>query len=184
MRTVLAALCILACLPAQRVAAAPEEHEVCLQGLQCRLASHAELDELRGGFDLDTRGGRVRLNIGITRAVAVNDRFVAVSHLEIPDLGQMIAASPQGSRTTQVSAPPGAVVTLTNDALIVQNGPDNHIAPTAFNGASFPTIIQNTLDDQKLNTFTIVNARVNALSVLRQLRTGEIMSRAAATSGR
>lgn len=166
MKSVLGALLILACLPALADPPA-HDYQICAQARVCRMASDAELDELRGGFDVDTSGGRLRLGIGITRAVAVNDRFVAVSQLVIPDVGEAI---PSGARTPEV--------------LIVQNGPGNHIAPTAFRGASFPTIVQNTLDGQKLNTFTIVNAKVNALSVLNAIRMGDGLSRATAASGR
>jgi hypothetical protein len=141
------------------------EYDLCMQAPDCRTATNAELDQLRGGFHLVTRGGRLRIDIGITRAVTVNDRLVAVSHLVIP------SASAPGVASEQ--------------ALVVQNGPGN-VAPSAaaFGNSAIPLIVQNTLDDQRLKTFTVINASVNSLSLMRSLRMDEMMRRATAASGR
>jgi hypothetical protein len=67
----------------------------------------------------------------------------------------------------------------------VQIGPGNSsVAASAFHANAMPTIVQNTLDNQTLKTFTIVNASVNSLSVLNSLRVGEMMARATRASGR
>jgi hypothetical protein len=127
--------------------------DFCEAAAQCRAASEAQLAELRGGFDVRTRdGGQLRIDIGITRGVAVNERIVALS-----------------------SAP---------GPLLVQVGPNNVALPGAFHAGAMPTIVQNTLDNQTLKTFTIVNASVNSLSVLNSLRVGEMMARATRASGR
>jgi hypothetical protein len=83
MRTLLSALVILASSAAY---ADPDsgEHDLCMHDRHCRTATNGELNELRGGFELDTRAGRLRIDIGITRAVTVNDRLVAVSHHGAP----------------------------------------------------------------------------------------------------
>jgi hypothetical protein len=127
--------------------------EICAQAPQCRVASDAELAALRGGFDLRTPGGRMRIDIGIMRGVSVNDRIVAV--------------------------------TAEARALIVQVGPGNAAPPpSAFAEGAMPTVVQNTLDNQALKTFTIVNASVNSLSLLNSLRVGEMMARATRAAGR
>jgi hypothetical protein len=59
----------------------------------CRPAAEAELGRVRGGFITDTRTGRLEVSIGITRAVSVNDRLVAVSHIVLPDIAQIIATA-------------------------------------------------------------------------------------------
>jgi hypothetical protein len=184
MRTVLAALLILGWVPAPLLADTPtSEHELCMQATQCRTASDAELDELRGGFDVDTPRGRLRLEIGITRAVSVNDRIVAVSNFVIPGSGR----TTQSSQTVVNNVPVGSGVPLTvnGNALVVQNGPGNVApSPSAFSAAAFPIIVQNTLDNQKLSTFTLINASVNSLSVMNALRMSEMLRRATAASGR
>jgi hypothetical protein len=127
--------------------------DFCEAAAQCRAASEAQLAALRGGFDVRTRGGgQLRIDIGITRGVAVNERIVAL---------------------TSASGP-----------LLVQVGPNNVALPGAFHAGAMPTIVQNTLDNQTLKTFTIVNASVNSLSVLNSLRLGEMMARATRASGR
>jgi hypothetical protein len=146
MRWLLGAVVILAAMPAFA-------QDFCAEAPPCRLASDTELAALRGGFDLFTRGGRLRIDIGITRGVAVNDRIVALS---------------SEAR-----------------ALIVQIGPGNAAPPaSAFAAGAMPTIVQNTLDNQALKTFTIVNASVNSLSLLNSLRVGEMMARATRAAGR
>jgi hypothetical protein len=127
--------------------------DFCGEAAHCRVAGEAQLAALRGGFDVRTRaGGHLRIDIGITRGVAVNERIVAL---------------------TSASGP-----------LVVQVGPNNVALPGAFQGGAMPTIVQNTLDDQTLKTFTIVNASVNSLSVVNSLRVGEMMARATRASGR
>jgi hypothetical protein len=155
--------CIALCPPAMA-----EEYDVCAQAAACRLASQAELDELRGGFQIDTPHGRLQVGIGITREVSVNDRVVAVSRLVIPDLGRRDAR-------------------LEGGALLVQNGLGNHlpqVSAALTTSTSLPIIVQNTLDNQKLGTVTIIDASVNSMSLLRSIRMDEMMSRATAASGR
>ena len=59
----------------------------------CRATADGELEQIRGGFVTDTRLGRLQVGIGITRAVAVNDRLVAISHIVLPDVAQIVAAA-------------------------------------------------------------------------------------------
>jgi hypothetical protein len=127
--------------------------DFCIESPECRVVSDAELAALRGGFEVRTPAGALRIDIGITRGVAVNGELVAMSSL--------------------------------GTALIVQVGPGNTALPaSAFHAHAVPTIVQNTLDNQTLKTFTIVNASVNSLSVLHSLRVAEMMARATRASGR
>jgi hypothetical protein len=198
-------LCALALAALAVPVHAQEQHDLCAFAGSCRTASAAELDELRGGFDLDTGRGRLRVDIGITREVHINGNLVARSQLNLPDLGQMMSDSRHGRMNTPtvtttvgghgngtsgpllVNGAPVTTtpVTLTEGGLIVQNGPGN-IAPTLaqIGGAAIPTIVQNTLDNQKISTLTLVNARLNSMSLLNTLRLGDVMNRATAASGR
>lgn len=152
MKAALAAV-LIATLPALARAGALDE-AFCPPGDSCRMASATELEALRGGFDLQTPGGRLTIDIGITRTVALNDRTVAVSRL-----------------------------TVDGAALVVQSGPGN-FAPMAFPAHAIPTLVQNTLDHQKIATLTVVSAAVNSVAVLGALRLGEALARATAASGR
>jgi hypothetical protein len=127
--------------------------DFCAEAAYCRPVSDPELAVLRGGLDVHTRHGLLRIDIGITRGVAVN--------------GHVVALSSRG------------------EPLIVQVGPGNSAPPaSAFHAHAMPTIVQNTLDNQALKTFTIVNASVNSLSVLNSLRIGDMMAQATRASGR
>lgn len=163
----LLAVALLACI-ALPLQARADEYDMCAQVAACRMASPAELDELRGGFHVDTPHGRLHVGIGITRAVSVNDQVVAVSKLVIPDFMR---------RNAQ----------LDGGALVVQNGRGNQapqVSAALTTATSLPIVVQNTLDNQKLGTVTIIDASVNSLSLLRSIRMDEMMSRATAASGR
>ena len=73
-------LCALALLAAAAAGADDGLLDICMQERDCRTTSSVELGELRGGFEVNTAAGRMRFDIGITRAVALNDRLVGVSH--------------------------------------------------------------------------------------------------------
>jgi hypothetical protein len=184
---------------------AEEQHDLCAFSGACRTASTAELDELRGGFEVDTGRGRLRVDIGITREVHINGNLVARSELSLPDLGQMMMNARQGRAnaptiTTTVGGHgnnPGAPlrvngapvtstpVTLNESGLIVQNGHGN-FAPTLsqIGGVAIPTIVQNTLDNQTISTLTHVNARLNSMALWNSMRLGDAMNSATARSGR
>jgi hypothetical protein len=169
-RGAIALLSMLCCAPLH----AGNDIDPCAGEARCRVASNAELDELRGGFDVVTPAGTLHIDIGITRAVAINDRLVAVSQLVVPNVV-----------VPGVVVPAVAVSQAGGEALIVQNG-QNNVAPAAssFGTLSVPTIVQNTLDGQKLTTLTVVNASVNSLAILNALRLSEMMSRARVAAGR
>ena len=53
---------------------------------------------------------------------------------------------------------------------LIQNGTGNIVASGAnLSPTSVGTIVQNTLDGQKVQTVTVINATVNSLGVLRSL---------------
>ena len=132
-------------------------------GQQLAAVDTASLDEVRGGFELE--GSSLKFTIGIERAVYINGNLVATNVLTLKDLqssaggtsvaGAVAAASP-------AAAPSGA--------LVVQNGPagSNYVAPQVAQNPT-ATVIQNSLDGQKIQAVTTVNASVNSLQTVRAM---------------
>ena len=114
--------------------------------------SATSLDAVRGGFS----GNGVNISFGIERAVYVNGALVATTSLNVSDLGKITA----GRGTTSFDA--GTIA-------LVQSGAGNLVTPGAISSAAIGTVVQNTLDGQKIQNVTVINATVNSLSVLRSL---------------
>jgi hypothetical protein len=112
------------------------------------------LDEVRGGF-LTENG--LQISFGIERAVYVNGNLIATTSLNVSDLSKMSAgqASPGGLS-------PGSLG-------LIQIGPGNTFQPGPLSPSSVATVIQNTLNNQKLQNVTTISATVNSLEVLKGL---------------
>lgn len=114
----------------------------------------SRLDGVRGGFMSDTG---LKLSFGIERAVYVNGNLVTSTSFNVVGL-------------ERVSAGKAPDVTVNNGSLaVVQNGTGNTFLPGAVSSSAVGTVIQNTLDNQKIQNVTIVNAAVNSMQVLRAL---------------
>lgn len=116
--------------------------------------SDARLDAARGGFDW---GGGLVASLGIDRAVYINGTLVTSLHVQVPDLARVNAA--------QASALSSAM----NNATVVQNGSGNSVDPGALGQSLAATVLQNTLDNQRIAAQTTLNVSVNTLSVFRSL---------------
>jgi hypothetical protein len=164
------------------------------------MASHAELDGLRGGFEVDGWNGRLRLGIGIHRSVSINDQLVATSSFVIPHLGrgqgrnqgtfdsgrtmsQTIAPTEVRVNGTEIGPGVDLPIQVNERAIVVQNGPGN-LAPTTLGPTAFPTIVQNTLDNQRIAASTVINVSANSLAMMNVLRISDAMRRAMISSGR
>jgi len=79
------------------------DYGTCAHEPQCRKLSEFDLDRIRGGFSIDTPAGRLDISIGITRAVSINGRLVALSQLVLPDAAQ-IAAQARAQAQAAVAA--------------------------------------------------------------------------------
>lgn len=110
------------------------------------------LDGVRGGFV----GDGLNISFGIERAVYVNGVLVTSTSLNMSDLGRMTA----GRGTTSFDA--GTIA-------LVQSGAGNLVTTGTMSSATMGTIVQNTLDGQKIQSVTVINASVNSLGVLRNL---------------
>lgn len=111
--------------------------------------SDASLADCRGGFDLES--GLVA-SFGIDRAIYINGNLVANVSVDISDLARI--------DDTQAKA----LATLVNGATLVRNGPGNFIDPASFNRATGAIVIQNTLDNQRIQALTALNTTVRNLN--------------------
>ncbi|KQV80681.1 hypothetical protein ASD15_12155 [Massilia sp. Root351] len=103
------------------------------------------LEERRGGFDT---GSGLLVSLGVERLVAINGGTVASSQFHIADLARI---TPGEALQAQAAIQP----------LLVQNGMGN-AAP-----AGVPALfIQNTVNDQLIQSQTTINAAVSSLSML------------------
>lgn len=125
-----------------------------LGGMRLALDDSA-LDRLRGGFE--SPDSALRISFGIERAVYINGQLVASTVFNIRDLQAMAGG---GSVPSLPNADAGAL-------LVVQNGAGNSfqvVAPQAWG-----TVIQNSLDNQAIQSVTTVNADVNSRQLYRSM---------------
>jgi hypothetical protein len=116
--------------------------------------SDQELDSQRGGFDL---GSGLLVSFGITRAVFINGELATQTTLNFGQLDKITAGQ---------AAELGRQLSTLN---LVQNGPGNTVeAPISGMGG---TVIQNTLNDQRIANHTVINVQTNGMSMLKELNT-------------
>ncbi|WP_426702905.1 hypothetical protein ACPPVV_07890 [Rhodanobacter sp. Col0626] len=131
-----------------------------------RAISDSRLDAVRGGFDV---GSGLLVSFGIERAVYINGNLASSVSVNIPDVGRMTAE--------QASA-----LAATTSTVNIRNGPGNTFDPAALNHAAAATVIQNSLDNQDIQSLTTINAAVNnlgtfdSLNLQRSLQAGLINS--------
>lgn len=114
----------------------------------------ATLDQLRGGFTL---ANGLAISLGIERVVSINGEVVARSILQLPDLGHLNAAQAQQTSTALSSIK------------LIQNGSANINLAAFADAALGGTVIQNTLNDQQIDSRTIITASVNSMGLLKAL---------------
>lgn len=123
------------------------------------------LDTQRGGFDL---GSGLVVTFGITRAVYINGDLAAQTTLNFGQLDKMTAGQAM-ELSRQLSS-----------LNLVQNGPGNSVeGPT---GLTAGTIIQNTLNNQRIANHTVINVETNGMSMLKDLNTGAAITEGIARS--
>ncbi len=136
-----------------RVAAAPKPERKARPspfGSHQVAMSEQSLDGVRGGFV--TEG--LNVSFGIERAVYVNGTLVTTTSLNVSDLGRIAA----GRGTTAFD---------TGTLALIQSGAGNTVSTGTISAATIGTVVQNTLDGQKIQNLTVINATVNSLGVLR-----------------
>ncbi len=168
--------------------------------------SEAVLDSMRGGFQRDPDGPL--MSFGIERNVFDNERLVSSTVLKIPDLtrlanhpGMRSAANlrdmkpvvdhsdmrPFADRSGTMPSVdhtgmrpeadrPGDTFTL------IQSGPSNSLPHDLSSLPPFMTVIQNSLDNRTIQSETVINATVEALTWARSLDLGNALSQASIES--
>lgn len=126
-------------------------------GQQLAALDTGSLDEIRGGFELDGTG--LKFSFGIERAVFINGELIASTTLNLRDL--QVTAGVGGTASAVPSGASGALG-------IVQNGAGNSVA-TTITPNMVGTVIQNSLDNQKIQNVTTINASVNSLQAVRAI---------------
>jgi alpha/beta superfamily hydrolase len=114
------------------------------------------LDAMRGGFDF---GAGLMVSFGIERAVTINGVLVTSTTINVGDL-------------TRVTPEQAAQVNRQAAAMnLVQNGPGNTVTLSGSELSAPGTIIQNTLNNQHIQSQTVINASSNALGLMKTLNT-------------
>lgn len=111
------------------------------------------LDEARGGFEV---AGGLNLSLGIERVVSVNGEIMSRTNVAIGDVATMNADQLAQARDALGSA------------RLIQVGGNNLVAPDLGlgNGA---TLVQNTLNDQTIQTYTTISSTVNSMALIKDL---------------
>jgi hypothetical protein len=115
--------------------------------------SQDTLDGVRGGFDM---GNGLLASFGIDRAVYVNGNLVTSTSFNVPDIAHM------------TSAQASAMSTALNSMSLTQIGPNNTFDPSSLGQVAAGTVIQNTLNNQNIQSITTLNTSVNTLNAFRQ----------------
>lgn len=115
----------------------------------------ATLDLMRGGFDL---GGGLIVSFGISRVIAVNGVLMVSTAFQVPDLGRITPAQA------------AAFERHLGEASLVQVGAGNS-APAS---GSLPAaaIVQNTLNNQSIQTRTVIDITTNGMSMAKGMNAG------------
>jgi len=117
-----------------------------------------KLDTLRGGF---VAPSGLRMSFGIERAVLINGVLQSTTHLRVEDLGNVTAKALATGSTVAV----------------IQNGINNGLNVT-LPATSLATIVQNSLDNQSIQTVTTINATINSAEMMRGMRLQQSMQEA------
>ena len=115
----------------------------------------ARLDQVRGGYSSDNG---LQISFGIERAVYINGSLVTTTTLNLSELGKFSGGQ------SQVGG-----VNVGSTLALIQNGPGNMFSTGPMTAGAIGTVIQNSLNDQKIQSISVINATVNSLDVLKSL---------------
>jgi hypothetical protein len=116
--------------------------------------SNENLDKVRGGFDV---GSGLAVSFGIVRTVTINGDLVNRTSFNLPDVTKI---TPDQAKITSAAIA---------QAGIVQNGAGNFVDPSVKAQLAGGTLIQNSLNNQKIQTLTVINAGVNSMGLLKAI---------------
>ena len=118
------------------------------------------LDSMRGGFDAGTG---LTVSFGIVRTITINGDLISRTSFNLPDVTKITAEQAQIASAAMTQAG------------IIQNGANNFVEPGVKSQLATGTVIQNTLNDQRIESQTVINAGVNSLGLLKSINTQTIL---------
>jgi hypothetical protein len=125
-----------------------------------RVADDAQLEAMRGGFELGSLVPGLAVSFGFARSVSINGERVFEMRFNLPDLAHITT-----DQAKQVSA-------VLAHAMVVQNGLGNSVGSgTTQRGLGTATVVQNSLNNQNIQTLTQIDAGVNSMGLLRSILT-------------
>lgn len=123
--------------------------------------SEKQLDAQRGGFDV---GAGLAVSFGLVRSVMVNGELVHQTSFNLPDISQI---SPDQARIASAAIA---------ESGLIQIGPQNFVDAGALSDRLTGTLIQNSLNDQQIQSLTIINTGVNSAGLLKAINTQTVLS--------
>lgn len=163
--------------------------------------SEEVLDSMRGGFQRDPDGPF--MSFGIERNVFDNGKLVSSTVLNIPDMKRLAdrdwnpfadhsnrrPSADQSARRPLVehsnvkpvvdhTAMKPVADSHSETFMLIQSGPGNSLPHDVSSLPPFTTIIQNSLDNRTIQSETVINATVEALTWARSLHLGNALSQA------
>ena len=119
-----------------------------------KAVSHDKLDTLRGGFE--TANG-MTVSFGLVRTVTINGDVVNRTSFNLPDV-------------SKISAEQARVVSAAiAETSVIQNGSGNVVSESVRSQLTGGTLIQNSLNNQTIQTLTVINAGVNSLGLFKTI---------------
>lgn len=119
------------------------------------------LENLRGGFEV---GGGLTVSFGFLRSVSINGELVTSTQFNLPDVSRISAE--------QASAVSAAMA----EARLVQVGAGNSVDAGAMANLSGATVVQNSLNDQLIQTTTVINTGVNSQSLFKAVNLQSVLN--------
>jgi len=127
-------------------------------------ADNTLLDNMRGGFDI---APGLKVAFGIERLVNLNGVLQTATRIAVPDAGKLTQASAAPALPADAAAIPLAAVLGNSAAGLIQNGQGNAFAPGQLPQGAAATFIQNSVNNQTIQSMTIINATTNSLELLK-----------------
>ncbi|MBA3056391.1 MAG: hypothetical protein KJ614_03965 [Gammaproteobacteria bacterium] len=123
--------------------------------------SDEQLSDTRGGFDTDSG---LTVSFGIIRSVMVNGDLVTQTSFNLPDVTRI-----SSEQATLASA-------ALSESGLIQIGTGNNIEAIISAQLASSTVIQNSLNNQNIQTLTVINTGVNSLSLLKDINTQSVLN--------
>lgn len=122
--------------------------------------SDSKLDSMRGGYSVQPG---LMVSFGIMRTVHINGVLTSSSGFQVGELRSLTAAQAEqlGRQTAALS--------------LVQSGNGNSFA-TGLQPGSPAIVIQNTLNNQKIQSTTEINAVSNGMSILKGMNLNQTLN--------